>query len=423
MDKFDKIIKEKVEQFEVPYNDAHWAEMEGKLNSIHSAKIKKNIITAVGIIAVLCVSSYIIISNTNTSVEKNNNVVITNNQNTTNGYEATNNTLKNTNSINSSNEAPNKTVEQHNSEETNTIINNNETTINNETIPNITPEKTIPAENNENTKSTIEVSADFIVYNNTICLGEVVSFEALEKNSAVSYLWDFGDGTNSKAQTPKHTYEEAGNYTVSLKITSRQSGIEYKSSQKNVVTILPTPNVDFTYTELSLKNDNNKLKYPYTSFEIKGNDVNYTYSWELGNGKNAKTKNAKTIYDKAGNYNVALITKTENGCSTITTKNIVIKNGIDLYAPTGFKPNTAVSSESETFIPMALLGWEVQFNMTILDNAGKTVYKTSDRNAPWNGKMNNNGQLLNEGVYVWQVIVYDAEGIEHAHKGNITLLK
>ena len=143
----------------------------------------------------------------------------------------------------------------------------------------------------------------------------------------------------------------------------------------------------------------------------------------MGNGKNAKTKNAKTIYEKAGNYKVTLIAKTENGCSTITTKNVVIKNGIDLYAPTGFKPNTAISTESETFIPMALLGWEVQFTMTILDNSGKTVYKTSDRNAPWNGKLNNTGQLLNEGVYVWQVIVYDAEGIQHAHRGNVTLLK
>ena len=72
---------------------------------------------------------------------------------------------------------------------------------------------------------------------------------------------------------------------------------------------------------------------------------------------------------------------------------------------------------------MALLGWDIQFNMTILDNSGKTIYKTSDRNAPWNGKMNNTGQLLTEGAYVWQVNVYDAEGNQHAHRGNVTLLK
>ncbi len=44
MDNFDKIIKEGVERFEVPYNDAHWAEMEGRLNKIRSTKIRNNII-------------------------------------------------------------------------------------------------------------------------------------------------------------------------------------------------------------------------------------------------------------------------------------------------------------------------------------------------------------------------------------------
>lgn len=422
MDKFDKIIREKVEQFEVPYNDAHWAEMEEKLNAIRSTKIRNNIITAVGIIAVLGISSYLIITNTNKGVKTTNNTVVTNNLNTTNTSETNNNSSTNTNNITESNKTPNSIVEEHSSENNSTIINENETNINNKTTPNITPDKSPTIENDESNKPNIEVSPDFIVYNNIVCLGEVVSFEALEKTSAVSYLWDFGDGTTSKSQNPKHTYEEEGNYTVSLKVTNKQSGIEYKSFQRNIVTILPTPIVDFTYSELSLTHDENKLKYPYTIFDIKGDNENYAYSWELGNGQNAKTKNAKTIYEKAGNYKVVLITKTENGCSSVTTKNVVIKNGIDLYAPKGFRPNSNIT-ENETFIPMALLGWEVQFTMTILDNSGKTIYKTSDRNAPWNGKINNTGQVLNEGVYMWQVIIYDAEGIQHAHTGNVTLLK
>ena len=44
MDNFDEIIKQKAEQFEVPFNDAHWAEMDGRLNAIRAAKIKNTIL-------------------------------------------------------------------------------------------------------------------------------------------------------------------------------------------------------------------------------------------------------------------------------------------------------------------------------------------------------------------------------------------
>src|SRR5690606_32726256 len=36
----------------------------------------------------------------------------------------------------------------------------------------------------------------------------------------LSWFWDFGDGNTSTAQNPVHSYSEAGNYTVSLAVTS-----------------------------------------------------------------------------------------------------------------------------------------------------------------------------------------------------------
>ncbi|GAG34160.1 unnamed protein product, partial [marine sediment metagenome] len=34
-----------------------------------------------------------------------------------------------------------------------------------------------------------------------------------------SYYWNFGDGVYSSAQNPRHTYDEEGDYTVSLRVT------------------------------------------------------------------------------------------------------------------------------------------------------------------------------------------------------------
>ena len=35
-----------------------------------------------------------------------------------------------------------------------------------------------------------------------------------------SYLWEFGDGTFSKATEPKHTYKNKGTYTTRLTVTN-----------------------------------------------------------------------------------------------------------------------------------------------------------------------------------------------------------
>jgi len=37
--------------------------------------------------------------------------------------------------------------------------------------------------------------------------------------------------------------------------------------------------------------------------------------------------------------------------------------------------------------------------------------------------VNNIGQTLDEGVYLWQVVIYDAEGVAHQHQEQIHLVK
>jgi hypothetical protein len=53
--------------------------------------------------------------------------------------------------------------------------------------------------------------------------GKQVAFTALT-HSAVSWSWDFGDGTTSTEQNPVHVYEEGGYYRVTLTATDRKGG-------------------------------------------------------------------------------------------------------------------------------------------------------------------------------------------------------
>lgn len=59
---------------------------------------------------------------------------------------------------------------------------------------------------------------------------------------ASSYDWDFGDGNSSTEESPSHTYEAAGTYTVSL--TAKNS--EGKSSVKDESITITDPNAQLT---------------------------------------------------------------------------------------------------------------------------------------------------------------------------------
>lgn len=69
MSNYNKIIKDKVEQFEVPFNEAHWAEMEARLNGVKS-KNNRLLFGSAAAIITLVISSYFLFStNTPTTLE------------------------------------------------------------------------------------------------------------------------------------------------------------------------------------------------------------------------------------------------------------------------------------------------------------------------------------------------------------------
>ncbi|MBL4668122.1 MAG: PKD domain-containing protein [Flavobacteriales bacterium] len=420
MDNFDEIIKQKIDQFEVPYNDAHWAEMNGKLNAIRAAKIKTAILGIAVAISIIAISSYIIFTPSEKQTIEDNTLITEDitTKTSINNTSETKISTKNKHKKNIKNEIQIETIEEKPlitiKDAINTTINNPENKIepSNKFLKDKTPEKLLNKAN-----------AEFIVYNNKVCLGEEVSFESLENNLPVSYIWNFGDGTISYEKNPKHVYNSSHIYSVSLTLLNRQTGEETTTIQNDVITILSNPNAKFSYTETSISHDNNKLKYPYTILNIDEPNKLNSYTWNFGNEEASTSLTGKTIYKKKGKvYTASLVAKNNNnGCITKSTIKILNKNGLDLFAPSGFTPNN--NGGNETFIPKALLGWDVQFEMIIINTSGKTIYKTTNRDEPWNGKINNTGQVLNKGVYFWQVITFDAEKNPHRHHGKIHLVK
>jgi len=56
-----------------------------------------------------------------------------------------------------------------------------------------------------------------------------------DEDNIVSYLWDFGDGTNSTITNPTHIYSKVGNYTVTLTVTENHGSKNTSSTYANIV--------------------------------------------------------------------------------------------------------------------------------------------------------------------------------------------
>lgn len=68
-----------------------------------------------------------------------------------------------------------------------------------------------------------------------------------QSSQATSWLWDFGDGTNSTLENPTHTYNSTGTYTVTLTVTnsegSDQETMEIITSTDDIQPPKPTSNI------------------------------------------------------------------------------------------------------------------------------------------------------------------------------------
>ncbi len=141
------------------------------------------------------------------------------------------------------------------------------------------------------------------------CSARATVFFSNNSIEANTYLWSFGDGTNSTQQNPTHTYTTPGSHTVSLIVTSAQ-GCRDTLIKPNLVTISP-PRID------SLAN----LPYtgctPYnlsTQAFVTSIEPVVSYLWTFGDGGTSTLPNPTHLYTTAGSYDIKLVITTQSGC-------------------------------------------------------------------------------------------------------------
>lgn len=142
-----------------------------------------------------------------------------------------------------------------------------------------------------------------------------VVFTNTSKGATV-YEWNFGDGTTSTERSPSHTYASEGSYTVVLK-SSNASGSSKTASRDIKIESKVDLSASFTIPDGDLYTETDILFTNTSAGAI-------AYEWRFGDGGTSTDESPKHQYANAGNYEVTLIAKNDEGESKETKVTVVI---------------------------------------------------------------------------------------------------
>lgn len=243
-----------------------------------------------------------------------------------------------------------------------------------------------------------------------VCVGEDVVFINESSDMKAVMAWDFGDGSSSSELNPVYSYVLPGKYTAILNADNGKT----QSQQSVSIVVNPVPTLIFT-GEQKL---NGYEAIPLYVFAT-ATQPTETAVWSFSDGAKISGNKAEHLFREAGTSVAKLTVTNSYGCVSVTESKYETAE-FNLLAPDAFSPNG--DGINEVFIPKALPEMGVAFEMTIQNpRTGEIVYRTENASFPWNGTLNNAGQKLDHGLYVWTVVLKDNVVENRVFNGKIQL--
>jgi gliding motility-associated-like protein len=233
-------------------------------------------------------------------------------------------------------------------------------------------------------------------------------------NDSYTLNWDFGDGGTSNSISPTYTYNNVGTYTVSLEIIS-PLGCQTDTTWNNLITVLPSPVADFTYTPSQLSN-----LIPTAEFTDQSIDA-VKWRWTFGTSGISIEQNPTHTFPDTGLQVVQLVVFHQSGCTDTIQKVLDVIPEVRYFLPNAFTPNGDGSNDG--FRGNGMMEGAKDFEFKIWNRYGELLFETNDPNESWNGRKNNTGDLSPQGVYVVVVTYTGPRGDKNKLRGYATLLK
>ena len=204
--------------------------------------------------------------------------------------------------------------------------------------------------------------ANYTTVYDSIANNYLLSVDSTSGAAAVSYHWDFGDGTTSSLAVPTHTYAMNGNYNVCMSIarstgdfcthcqllsgdTSLSSGFTI-----NIPDTIATPPSCIAHFTTSFDSTSNNYTLTVDSSTT---SLAMSYRWDFGVGTSSVLAVPTHTYATAGSYNVCMKIYTASGDSCSYCQILTGDAGFTINIP------------DTTVIPSCIAGYTTDYDSTL----------------------------------------------------------
>ena len=265
----------------------------------------------------------------------------------------------------------------------------------------------------------VAFSADTLIGCPLFCVN-FTDLSTISNGVITAWAWDFGDASlPSPMQNPSHCYATSGTYSVTL-VAVGTGGCTSTLTIPNMITVQPVPHADFTATP----NPTTVLS-PIVTFTDLSTGNPSTWSWDFGDLTSAldvaNTQNAQYTYsaEVGGVYQVNLVVTNQFGCVDDTTIEIIVAPDFAFFIPNSFTPNG--DGKNDGFFGS---GYGItDYQIWIFDRWGNLVFTSTDINKEWDGTVLGLGDVVQNDVYVWKVMLSDIFYKKHKYMGHVTVIK
>lgn len=145
-----------------------------------------------------------------------------------------------------------------------------------------------------------------------------------ENGGALTYAWDFDDGTTSDRVSLTHTFAQPGRYTVQLRVTDEAgetnvAGVDVRAQGTAAVAAISASKSSGT-APLIVQFDADESYVP--------DDTILDYYWDFGDGTQSRDNDPAHMFESAGTYTVSLRIVTGGGLESTSTTTISVAKRI-----------------------------------------------------------------------------------------------
>ena len=172
----------------------------------------------------------------------------------------------------------------------------------------------------------------------------------------LQYVWNFGDGAQSSAESPEHTYQKSGYYTVTLEVISDKFDTLIGSIKSNDVNININENINNVVIESSLKSRDKSGEKHIISSPAQSTQGALYYIWKVDGNIAAEGENIHTleysfpVFGKSYSVSLEVEDKT-TGIKVIAEPKVIAtkKPVAEIVLPPYSTPNTQVQIQAKVY--------------------------------------------------------------------------